>query len=111
MADLSGPLPFPDGTFDDVIASLVLHYLQDWRAALTELRRVLKSGGRLIVSVDHPLAITFMRREAGHEADYFATTRSANRQTSTGSDSGGCGGRAAPREFRAMRMKPSSAAG
>jgi SAM-dependent methyltransferase len=74
VADLSGPLPFPDGTFDDVIASLVLHYLEDWGAALTELRRVLQPGGRLIVSVDHPLAITLMRREAGHEADYFATT-------------------------------------
>lgn len=40
VADLSSPLPFPDSAFDDVIASLVLHYLQDWGAALTELRRV-----------------------------------------------------------------------
>ena len=74
VADLAGPLPFPDGTFDDVIASLVLHYLEDWGPALTELRRVLKPGGRLIVSVDHPFAIALMHREAGHEADYFATT-------------------------------------
>ena len=74
VADLVGPLPFPDGTFDDVIASLVLHYLEDWGPALTELRRVLKPGGRLIVSVDHPFAITLMHREAGREADYFATT-------------------------------------
>jgi SAM-dependent methyltransferase len=73
-ADLSSPLPFPDGTFDDVTASLVLHYLEDWGPALTELRRVLKPGGRLIVSVDHPFAITLMHREAGNEADYFATT-------------------------------------
>jgi SAM-dependent methyltransferase len=74
VADLASPLPFPDGTFDDVIASLVLHYLEDWGPALTELRRVLKPGGRLIVSVDHPFAITLMHREAGREADYFATT-------------------------------------
>jgi SAM-dependent methyltransferase len=74
VADLSSPLPFPDGTFDDVIASLVLHYLEDWGPALTELRRVLKPGGRLIVSVDHPFAITLMHREAGREVDYFATT-------------------------------------
>jgi len=74
VAELSSPLPFPDGTFDDVIASLVLHYLEDWGTALTELRRVLKPGGRLIVSVDHPFAITLMHREAGREADYFATT-------------------------------------
>jgi SAM-dependent methyltransferase len=73
VADLGSPLPFPDGTFDDVIASLVLHYLEDWGPALAELRRVLKPGGRLIVSVDHPFAINLMHREAGRKADYFAT--------------------------------------
>ncbi len=44
MADLGGPLPFPDGRFDDVVASLVLHYLEDWAAPLAELRRVLTTG-------------------------------------------------------------------
>lgn len=55
MADLSSPLPYPDGAFDDVIAALVLHYLEDWTGPLTELRRVLRPGGRLIAAVDHPL--------------------------------------------------------
>lgn len=32
VADLSEPLPFADGAFDDVVASLVLHYLEDWTA-------------------------------------------------------------------------------
>jgi ubiquinone/menaquinone biosynthesis C-methylase UbiE len=73
VADLGRPLPFPDGAFDDVVASLVLHYLEDWRPALAELRRVLKPGGRLIVSVDHPFAINLMHRETGQKADYFAT--------------------------------------
>ena len=45
VADLGSPLPFPDGAFDDVIAALVLHYLQDWGPALAELRRVLTPGG------------------------------------------------------------------
>jgi SAM-dependent methyltransferase len=74
VADLSSPLPFPDSTFDDAIASLVLHYLEDWGPALTELRRVLKPGGRLIMSVDHPFAVSLMYREMGREDDYFATT-------------------------------------
>lgn len=30
VAELGSPLPFPDDTFDDVAASLVLHYLEDW---------------------------------------------------------------------------------
>jgi ubiquinone/menaquinone biosynthesis C-methylase UbiE len=42
VADLGSPLPFADGAFDDVIASLVLHYLEDWTAPLAELRRVLR---------------------------------------------------------------------
>ena len=32
MADLSASLPLADGAFDDVVVSLVLHYLQDWSA-------------------------------------------------------------------------------
>ena len=73
LADLGSPLPFPDGAFDDVIACLVLHYLQDWTAPLAELRRVLRPGGRLIVAVDHPYAVDLQQREAGREPDYFAT--------------------------------------
>jgi SAM-dependent methyltransferase len=71
LADLSGRLPFADGAFDDVVASLVLHYLEDWGPALAEIRRVLKPGGRLIASVDHPfVAYTF----EDPRPDYFATT-------------------------------------
>ncbi|MFI2762311.1 class I SAM-dependent methyltransferase [Streptomyces echinatus] len=71
LADLSDRLPFADGAFDDVVASLVLHYLEDWGPALAELRRVLRPGGRLIASVEHPfVAYTF----TDPRPDYFATT-------------------------------------
>lgn len=73
VADLARPLPFADGTFDDVVASLVLHYLQDWGPTLAELRRVLTPGGRLIISVDHPCAIYLMDRMAGGRTSYFQT--------------------------------------
>ena len=73
VAVLGSPLPFPDGMFDDVTASLVLHYLQDWGPALAELRRVLKPGGRLIVSVNHPFRENLWHREARLKPDYFAT--------------------------------------
>lgn len=67
VADLAEPLPYADGAFDDVVASLVLHYLEDWTAPLAELRRVLVPGGRLIVSVNHPMLHKLMN----HGADYF----------------------------------------
>ncbi len=70
VADLGSPLPFPGGAFDDVIASLVLHYLEDWMAPLAELRRVLKPGGRLIASVNHPLLGHALVRPGG---EYFST--------------------------------------
>ncbi|PRY39018.1 methyltransferase family protein [Umezawaea tangerina] len=73
VVDLADPLPFADGAFDVVVASLVLHYLRDWGPTLAELRRVLVPGGRLIVSVEHPFVITQFQREAGEKPDYFRT--------------------------------------
>ena len=44
-------LPFADATFDVVLCSLALHHVpEDARAgALTEMRRVLKPGGRALI--------------------------------------------------------------
>ncbi|WP_442875340.1 class I SAM-dependent methyltransferase [Amycolatopsis sp. NBC_00355] len=71
VADLAHPLPFPDDAFDDVMASLVLHYLEDWTPTLAELRRVLKTGGRLIASVNHPMMVNLTHRQEGPRPDYF----------------------------------------
>ncbi|WP_439378613.1 methyltransferase domain-containing protein [Amycolatopsis lexingtonensis] len=72
VADLAEPLPFPDGEFDLVLSSLVLHYLRDWAPPLGELKRVLKPGGRLIASVNHPLMVNLTHRQEGPRPDYFA---------------------------------------
>jgi trans-aconitate methyltransferase len=49
VADLEQPLFMaPDASFDLAVASLVLHYIQDWRPLLAELRRCLVPGGVLI---------------------------------------------------------------
>jgi ubiquinone/menaquinone biosynthesis C-methylase UbiE len=71
VADLGAPLPYPDDKFDLVVASLSLHYVEDWASALTELRRVLKPHGRLIVSIIHPMIYAIVYPEA----DYFALTQ------------------------------------
>jgi SAM-dependent methyltransferase len=75
VADLAGPLPYPDGAFDDVVASLVLHYLEDWGPALAEFRRVLVPGGRVIVAVNHPLAHVAISLLAGRRTTYLETYR------------------------------------
>ena len=62
--DLAEPLPYADAEFDDVICSLVLHYLEDWTGPLAELRRVLKPGGRLLVVVNHPTAYAVVYPDA-----------------------------------------------
>ncbi len=41
-------LPFPDAAFDAIIGVHVFHLIPDWRAALNELRRALRPGGRLL---------------------------------------------------------------
>ncbi|MFI8341864.1 class I SAM-dependent methyltransferase [Streptomyces sp. NPDC085639] len=71
VVDLRDRLPFDDGAFDDVVASLVLHYLEDWGPTLAELRRVIRPGGRLIASVDHPVVAYTIQDP---RPDYFATT-------------------------------------
>jgi ubiquinone/menaquinone biosynthesis C-methylase UbiE len=80
VADLGRPLPFADGAFDDVVASLVLHYLPDWTAPLAELRRVLTPGGRLILSVNHPIVYKVIEPSA----DYFAITQHSEEYTFSG---------------------------
>ena len=71
VADLAEPLPFDDDSFDDVVASQVLHYLKDWGPTLAELHRVLRPGGRLIVSEEHPTALFLSDRLSGGDREYF----------------------------------------
>jgi SAM-dependent methyltransferase len=54
QADLARPLPLPDASFDVVLSSLTLHYLEDWLTPLREFGRVLRPRGRLVLSMHHP---------------------------------------------------------
>lgn len=44
-------LPFPDDSFDRIVASEVLEHIPDDEAAIAELVRVLRPGGRIAVTV------------------------------------------------------------
>ncbi|RWZ83440.1 class I SAM-dependent methyltransferase [Glutamicibacter sp. HZAU] len=80
VATLGEKLPCSDSSFDDAIASLVFHYLPDWSFALEEVRRVLKPGGRLIMSVNHPILYPFNHRGK----DYFQLTQYTDEVTFNG---------------------------
>lgn len=69
QADLALRLPFDDAGFDAILASLVMHYLPDWQPTLAEFRRVLRPGGRLVISTHHP----FMDHRIAEGENYFDT--------------------------------------
>jgi SAM-dependent methyltransferase len=68
VADLSRPLDLPDGSFDVVLAALVVHYVRDWDALFREFARVLRPGGRFVFSTGHPL----LDYELHPADDYYA---------------------------------------
>jgi ubiquinone/menaquinone biosynthesis C-methylase UbiE len=52
--DLHSPLPFADGEFDLVVSGLVLEHLRELGSFFAEIKRVLKLGGRAVISAMHP---------------------------------------------------------
>lgn len=48
-ARMGEPLPFADGSFDVVVSIRVLKYVKNWEYALSEMRRVCRPGGVVIV--------------------------------------------------------------
>lgn len=49
--DLNQGIPFPDNTFDEVLASHILEHLDDREKAVLELWRVCKPGARVVIKV------------------------------------------------------------
>lgn len=45
---------FSDKSFDRVVSSLALHYLEDWKRPMEEFHRLLREDGELVISVHHP---------------------------------------------------------
>jgi SAM-dependent methyltransferase len=64
-------LPFPDASFDLVIASEILEHIPDDRAAIAEAVRVLRPGGRLAVTVPRwwPERVCWALSDAYHQVD------------------------------------------
>jgi SAM-dependent methyltransferase len=58
-------LPYPDGSFDLIVAFEVIEHLDDWRAFLAEARRVLAGNGQFVVSTPNKLYYTESRGPEG----------------------------------------------
>jgi 2-polyprenyl-3-methyl-5-hydroxy-6-metoxy-1,4-benzoquinol methylase len=55
--DLEQPLDFADdASFDGIICALVIHHVTNRQRLLSEMRRVLRPGGWLVMSTSHPTA-------------------------------------------------------
>lgn len=69
-ADIAEPMPFLcDDYYDVIIASLVLHYVENMACTIHELVKKLKVGGSIVLSVHHPfMDFTYFNCE-----DYFKT--------------------------------------
>jgi len=74
QADITA-LPFEDGTFDAILCSHVLEHVDDDRSAMSELARVLRPGGWLLVLV--PLDLN---REQTYEDPSVVAPRDRERE-------------------------------
>jgi SAM-dependent methyltransferase len=70
VADLERPLDVvATASKDVVVASLVLHYLEEWTPLFAEVRRILVPGGAFVFSIHHPI-IGWLRSDMN---DYHRT--------------------------------------
>ena len=65
----------PEGSFDLVLSALVIHYVADLDALFGEWARLLRPGGRIVLSTHHPM----MHPERLVEPGYRATEMMAER--------------------------------
>lgn len=56
-------LPIPDGSVDYAFANMYLHHVEDPAAALREMARILKPGGRLVITDLDQHNFEFLRHE------------------------------------------------
>jgi SAM-dependent methyltransferase len=69
-ADADAALPFPDGSFDVVVAGELLEHIRDPAGLVGEAARVLRPGGRLVASVPNGFRLKHrLRFLAGREPE------------------------------------------
>ena len=62
LVPVEGPLPFDDGAFELVWASEVIEHIADTARWLSEVRRVLRPGGRFLLTTPHHRRLAILLR-------------------------------------------------
>ena len=52
--DLTQPIEISDQAYDIILCALAMHYVEDWNNTIMEFHRILKPGGELVISIEHP---------------------------------------------------------
>lgn len=74
-------LPFPDGTFDVVLSVCAIEHFDDGGLALAEMARVLRPGGRLVMSADTlSRAAKWPHLDAAHRKRYHVKSTYTHEQ-------------------------------
>ena len=74
-------IPAPDSSYDAVVDFGIIHHVPNWRAALFEIRRVLKPGARFYAEeflrhfLVHPVTRTFLEHPQQDRFDFQAFLR------------------------------------
>jgi SAM-dependent methyltransferase len=80
VADLADPLALGPSSVDRITSSLTLHYLADWQVPLRSFASVVRPGGWVVASLDHPFAPPL----PGQRGGYFDTELVADTWTKAG---------------------------
>lgn len=56
-------IDFPDESFDIILSSLAFHYVADYELLIKKIYRMLKPGGNLIFTVEHPVFTAYGKQD------------------------------------------------
>jgi ubiquinone/menaquinone biosynthesis C-methylase UbiE len=95
-------MPFEDESFSLVLATDIIEHVDDDRRALSEIRRVLKPGGHVLITVPGYALSTALSNSLKVDAEKFSSIAAARYEAGVTTLNGGFGAVTAPRAAKQM---------